>query len=82
VLDSVPLTLVGVLEVPQHHDHTTWSWHLQLEVGVVQDNHELGVARPPEYGDVGYLEVDNFKGECLLSVVYHVIECHREVYRA
>jgi hypothetical protein len=42
------------------------------------DYHKLGIARCPEDGMVGTLEVNDFKGECLLVVVHLVIECNRE----
>ena len=39
---------VGVREGATHSDDVVWSWHLQLEVGVVVDRHELGVAWPAQ----------------------------------
>ena len=80
VLDGMPLALVGALEVSRHHDYTTWSEHLQLEVGIVLDYHELGVTWPLEYGAIWSLEIDNFNGECLLLVVYRIAECRKEIY--
>ena len=43
--------------------------HLQLEVGVVGDRHELGVARAPQDGVIGPLEPNHLEGEDLLVVV-------------
>jgi hypothetical protein len=37
--------------------------HLQLEVGVFGDGHELGVAWSPQNGVVGPTEPDNLEGE-------------------
>lgn len=71
---GVPFTQVGILEVSRHRDDTAWSGHLQLEVGIVPNRHELGVAWLPEYGAIGSLEVNNFKRECLLLVVYPIAE--------
>jgi len=28
-------------------DDASWAWHVELEVGVVGNDHELGVAWPP-----------------------------------
>ena len=43
----------GVREGAAHGDDVVKSQHLQLEVGVVGDHHELGVAWPPQDGMVG-----------------------------
>jgi hypothetical protein len=47
------LASVGGLEGGRHCDDPTRSEHLQLEVWVVGDDHELGVTWPPENGVVG-----------------------------
>ena len=44
VLDALDVALIGVLERGADDDDTLWTRHLQLEVGVVGDGHELGVA--------------------------------------
>jgi hypothetical protein len=41
-------------------------------LGVTRDCHEFGVAGSPKDGVVRILEVYDFKGECLLAVVYLV----------
>ena len=43
----------GVREGTAHGDDAVRSWHLQLEVGVVGDCHEFGVAWPLQDGVVG-----------------------------
>ena len=42
----------GMQEGATHSDDAVWSRHLQLEVGVVGDSHELGVAWSPQDGVV------------------------------
>ena len=42
----------GVQEGAMHNDDAVWSQHLQLQVGVVRDRHELGIAWPPQDGVV------------------------------
>ena len=59
----------GVQEGAAHGDNAVWSRHLQLEVGVVGDCHEFGVAWPPQDGVVGPWKVHHFKGESLRAEV-------------
>ena len=56
--------------------------HFELEVDVARDCHEFGIAGPPEDSMVRTLEVYDFKGECLLAVVYLVTKCDRQSDRA
>jgi hypothetical protein len=44
-------------------------WHLELEVGVVGDGHELCVARSPQHRVVGSSEPDYLEREGFLSEV-------------
>jgi hypothetical protein len=43
--------------------------HLELEVGVVGDGHELGIAWPPQHRVVGSLEPDHLEREGFLSEI-------------
>ena len=43
----------GMQEGTTYGDGAARSWHLQLEVGVVGDCHEFGIAWPPQDGMVG-----------------------------
>lgn len=52
LLHAFPLILVSISEVIDYGDNTSWSQHLKLEVGIVGDHQELGVARPPKDGMV------------------------------
>jgi hypothetical protein len=44
-------------------DDPVGAWHFKLEVGVVGDGHELGVAWPPQYCVVGSSEPDHLERE-------------------
>ena len=55
-------------------DDTVRSWHLELEVGVVGDGHELGVAWPSQDCVVGSREPDHVKREDLPSEVVDVLK--------
>jgi hypothetical protein len=50
-------------------DDPVGAWHLELEVGVVGDDHELGVARSPQHRVVGSSEPDHLEREGFLSEV-------------
>jgi hypothetical protein len=50
-------------------DDPVGAQHLELEVGVVGDGHELGVARSPQHRVVGSSEPDHLKRESFLSKV-------------
>jgi hypothetical protein len=52
--------------------------HFELEVSVAGYRHEFCVAGSPEYHMIGALKVYDFKGECLLAVVYLITECDRQ----
>ena len=69
----------GMREGAAHGDDAVWSWHLQLEVGVVGDCHEFGVAWPPQDGVVGPWEVHHFEGEDLRVEVGSVAKCDGQV---
>ena len=57
------IACIGIQKGATHGDDVIWSRHLQLEVGVVGDRHELGVAWPPQDGMVGPWEVHHLEGE-------------------
>jgi hypothetical protein len=54
-LAALDIALIGALEGGATSDDPTWAWHLDLEVGVVGDDHELRVAW--------------VKGPCLVLVI-------------
>jgi hypothetical protein len=56
-----------VLELGVDCDHSLQSRHLQLEVGVVGDFHELHVCRTPEDRVVCSWEANDFEGERFLA---------------
>jgi hypothetical protein len=45
-LDALNIRLVGMAVRGTDSDDSRWASHLQLEVGVIWDGHELGVAWP------------------------------------
>ena len=67
--DAVLLAIVGLLEAALDDDDPLWARHLELEVGVVGDGHELGEARSTKEGIVDTGEVNNLEGEWLLVEV-------------
>ena len=66
---ALDLTLVGMLEGGADSDDSIGAWHLQLEVGVVGDGHELRVAWSSQDGVVGSVEPNHFDGEGLRPIV-------------
>jgi hypothetical protein len=69
VLDALHVTLIGVLVGGPDGDDTLRAWHFELEVGVVGDCHELGVAGMPKDGVLGSMEPDHLEGKGLLPEV-------------
>jgi len=65
LLNALDVALIGVLACRVDGDDTVWSRHLELEVGVVRDGHELGVAWPSQNRVVGPRELDHIEGEYL-----------------
>ena len=62
----VLFVVVGLLEAPFDGDDPICAGHLELQVGVVGDGHELGEARSIEEGVVDAGEVKHLEGEWLL----------------
>ena len=63
------LAVVGLFEATLDNDDSLGAWHLQLQVGVVGDSHELGEARLAQESMVDTREVDHLEGEWLLAEV-------------
>ena len=72
--DAVLLIVVGLLEAALDGDDPLRAGHLELQVGVVGDGHELGKARSIEEGVVDAREVDDLEGERLLAEVVWLAE--------
>jgi hypothetical protein len=72
--NTILLAIVGLLEATLDGDDTLWARHLELEVAVVGDGHELGKARSIEDGVVDTGEVDDLKGGWLLTKVVRLAE--------
>ena len=58
-----PFIEVGLLEVASYSDDSVRTRHLELWVGVVGDDHELGVAWSAQDGVIGVGEIRYFEGE-------------------
>ena len=72
--DAVLITVVGLLEDALDGDDPLWARHLELQVGVVGDDHELGEARLTKEGMVDAKEVNHLEGEWLLVEVVRLAE--------
>jgi hypothetical protein len=63
VLHALHVAFICVSVCGSNGDAPVGAWHLELEVGVVGDDHELGVARSPQHRVVGSLEHDHLERE-------------------
>jgi hypothetical protein len=69
VLHALHVAFVRVSVRGSDDDDPVGARHLELEVGVVGDSHELGVARSPQHHVVGSSEPDHLEREGFLSEV-------------
>jgi hypothetical protein len=69
VLHALHVAFIRVSVRGADGDDPAGARHLELEVGVVGDGHELSVARPPQYCVVGSSEPDHLEREGLPSEV-------------
>ena len=72
----LPFTEVGQLKVATYSDDPMWARNLELQVGVVEDGHKLGVAWLAQYGVIGAREVHYFEVEHLCVEVGSTPERH------
>ena len=79
ILDALDVTFVRMLVGGADGDDPLGPGHLQLQVGVVGDSHELGVARAPDDGVVRASKSHYFKGENLLPEVGRRAKTDRQV---
>jgi len=68
VIAALDLTF-STLEGGVDGDDPTWTWHLQPQIGVVGDSHELHVAWTSQDGMVGSMEPDHLEGEGLRPII-------------
>jgi hypothetical protein len=66
VLHTLHVAFVRVSVCGSDGEDPVGARHLELEVGVVGDDHELGVAWSPQYGVVGSSEPDHLEREGFL----------------
>jgi hypothetical protein len=69
VFHTLHVAFVRVSVCGSDSDDPVGGRHLELEVGVVGDDHELGVARSPQHRVVGSSEPDHLEREGFLSEV-------------
>jgi hypothetical protein len=69
VLHALHIAFVRVSGRGSDGDDPVGAGHLELEVGVVGDDHELGVARSPQHRVVGSSEPDHLERQGFLSEV-------------
>jgi hypothetical protein len=69
ILHALHVAFVRVSVRGSDGDDPVGAQHLELEVGVVGDGHELGVARSPQHRVVGSSELDHLESEGFLSEV-------------
>jgi len=79
VLNALDVALVGMLERRSDGDDALWTRHLQLEVGVVGDGHEFGVARTTKDGMIGSSKPHYLESEYFLAEVGCCAEAHRQI---
>jgi hypothetical protein len=79
VLHAFHVALVSVAVCGSDGDGSLGVWHLELEVRVVGDDHELGVARSSQHHVIGPSEPDYLKSEGFLSEVGGSSEADRQV---
>jgi hypothetical protein len=59
-LAALHLTLVGALEGGVDDDDLVWAWHLELQMSIIGDGHELHVVWSPQDDMVGSMKPDHF----------------------
>jgi hypothetical protein len=60
-LVTLPIAVKSPLDVSPNGDDATRPWHLQDEVGIMQDCHELGECRPSQESVVRGLKICDLK---------------------
>jgi hypothetical protein len=69
VLHAFHVALISVVVRGSDGDGSVGAWHLELEVRVVGDGHELGIARSSQHHVIGPSEPDHLESEGFLSKV-------------
>ena len=74
VITALDLALIGALEGGADGDDPARTRHLQLQIGVVGDGHELHVAWTSQDGVVGSMEPDYLEGKGLHPIIGRIPE--------
>jgi hypothetical protein len=69
VLNTFHITLISVVVHGSDGDNSLGAWHLEFEVSVVGDGHELGVAWSSQHRVIGPSKPDYLESEGFLSEV-------------
>jgi hypothetical protein len=69
VLHAFHIALVSVAVRGSDGDGSLGAWHLELDIRVVGDNHELGVARSSQHRVIGPSEPDYLESQGFLSKI-------------
>jgi hypothetical protein len=79
ILHALHVAFVRVSVRGADGDDPVGARHLELEVGVVGDGHELGIAWPPQHCVVGSSEPDHLEREGFLSEVGGSLEADGQI---
>jgi hypothetical protein len=60
-LTTLSIAVKSPLDVSPDGDDTTWPWHLQDQVGIMWDSHELGEYWPSQESGVVSLKIGDLK---------------------
>jgi hypothetical protein len=77
-LATLPVTVKSPLDVYPDGDDATRPWHLQEQVGIMWDRHELGECRPFQENVVHSLEIGDLKLYSLRTEIFLSPEGYRK----
>jgi hypothetical protein len=60
-LTALLVAVIGLLDVSPNGNDPTWSWHLQYQVGVMRNRHQLDECRPSQQSVVRSLKIIHLK---------------------
>jgi hypothetical protein len=69
-LSTLPVVVKSLLDVSPDGDDTTWPWHLQDQVGIMWDHHELGECQLSQESIVRSLKISNLKLYSLRAEIF------------
>jgi hypothetical protein len=69
-LTTLPVIVKSLLDISPVGDDATWPWHLQDQVGVMQDHHEFGECRSSQESVVRSLKIGDLKLYSLRAEIF------------